>query len=293
MAENYFSKFPAVAYANTYAIDLTERATIVSPIPSSPFVYYSYDISNGQRADEIADTYYNDQYMDWILYLSNEIIDPYYQWYLPNDKFNTFLQAKYKTTSADLQNKIYYYRNNWYNSDQISVSEYNALPPNHYRYYQPYRNVDTGVILKYIRTKADWIINTNALVGVTCAANGFTNNEVVYINFDGTHIGRGQVSFSNNTNLVLQHVSGTLYTNAEVSITGSSYVYGTDSTTNVAFTATTSISNNIVTGEEIYWDPVSIYDYENVKNEQRRTIKVLDNGISGSVSSRLTEVLAQ
>lgn len=293
MAENYFSKFPAVAYANTYAIDLTERATIISSIPSSPFVYYSYDISNGQRADEIADTYYNDQYMDWILYLSNEIIDPYYQWYLPNDKFNTFLQAKYKTTSADLQNKIYYYRNNWYNSDQISVSEYNALPPNHYRYYQPYRNVDTGVILKYIRTKADWIINTNALVGVTCAANGFTNNEVVYINFDGTHIGRGQVSFSNNTNLVLQHVSGTLYTNAEVSITGSSYVYGTDSTTNVAFTATTSISNNIVTGEEIYWDPVSIYDYENVKNEQRRTIKVLDNGISGSVSSRLTEVLAQ
>lgn len=293
MAENYFSKFPAVAYANTYAIDLTERATIVSPIPSSPFVYYSYDISNGQRADEIADTYYNDQYMDWILYLSNEIIDPYYQWYLPNDKFNTFLQAKYKTTSADLQNKIYYYRNNWYNSDQISVSEYNALPPNHYRYYQPYRNVDTGVILKYIRTKADWIINTNALVDVTCVANGFTNNEVVYINFDGTHIGRGQVSFSNNTNLVLQHVSGTLYTNAEVSITGSSYVYGTDSTTNVAFTATTSISNNIVTGEEIYWDPVSIYDYENVKNEQRRTIKVLDNGISGSVSSRLTEVLAQ
>jgi hypothetical protein len=293
MAENYFSKFPAVAYGNTYAIDLTERATILTSVPQSPFVYYSYDVSNGQRPDEIADSYYNDQYMDWLIYLSNGIIDPYYQWYLPNDKFNTFLQAKYETTIADLQNKISYYRNNWYNGDQISVSDYNALPSNHHRYYEDFRNVDTGEILKYVRTRYDWTINTNALVGVTCSANSFTNNEVVYINFNGAHIGRGQVSFSNNTNLVLQHVSGTLYTNAEVSITGSSYVYGTDSTTNVAFTATTSISNNIVTGEEIYWDSVSIYDYENEKNEQRRTIKVLDNGISGSVSSRLTEVLAQ
>jgi hypothetical protein len=231
--------------------------------------------------------------MDWLIYLSNGIIDPYYQWYLPNDKFNTFLQAKYETTIADLQNKISYYRNNWYNGDQISVSDYNALPSNHYRYYEDFRNVDTGEILKYVRTRYDWTINTNALVKVTCSANSFTNNEVVYINFDGAHIGRGQVSFSSNTNLVLQHVSGTLYTNAEVSITGSSYVYGTESTTNVAFTATTSISNNIVTGEEIYWDSVSIYDYENEKNEQRRTIRVLDNGISGAVSSRLTEVLAQ
>ena len=293
MAETYFSKFPAVAYGNTYAIDLTERAVIVSSVPSSPFAYYSYDISNGQRADEIADSYYNDQYMDWLLYLSNQIIDPYYQWYLPNDKFNTFLNAKYKTTLADLQNKISFYRNNWYNSDEISVSEYDALPSNQHRYYQPSRNIDTGVILKYVRTRADWTINTNALIGVTCAANSFVKNEVVYINFDGTHIGRGQVSFSNNTNLVLQHVSGTLYANAEVLITGNSYVYGTESTANVAFTATTSISNNIVTGEEIYWDPVSIYDYENEKNEQRRTIKVLDNGIGGAVSSRLTEVLAQ
>jgi len=293
MAEKYFSKFPAVAYGNTFAIDLTERAVLTSAVPSNPFVYYSYDVSQGERPDEIADSYYNDQFMDWILYLSNGIIDPYYQWYLTNDKFNTFLQAKYNTALSNLQNKVAFYRNNWYNGYDVSISDYNALPSNQHRYYQPYRNIDTGEILRYTRTRADWTINTNGLLSVNCAANTFTKNEVVYINFDGTHIGRGQVSYSNNTNLVLQHISGTLYTNASVSITGSSYVYGTESRSNVAFTSTTSLANNIVAGEEIYWDPVSIYDYENENNEQKKTIRVLDNGMSGSISSRLTELMAQ
>jgi hypothetical protein len=293
MAENYFSKFPAVVYANTYAVDLTKRTVITAGVPTSPFVYYSYDISNGQRADEIADNYYNDQFMDWILYFSNGIIDPYYQWYMTNDKFNDYLALKYNTTIYNLQNKITYYRNNWYNGNRISVSDYNALPTNHHRYYQPIRNNDTGEILAYTRTPADWTINTNGLTGVTCSANTFTNNEVVYIHFDGSHIGRGQVSYSNNTTLILQHVSGTLYTNASVSITGSSYVYGTESGTNTAFTATSSIANTIVTGEEIYWDPVTIYDYESDKNESRKSIKVIDSGVSGALSSKLTELMAQ
>ena len=293
MAENYFSKFPAVVYANTIAVNLTERVAVTSSVPTNLFAYYTYDISYGQRADEIADDYYNDQFMDWLLYLSNGVIDPYYQWYLTSDKFNTYLQAKYKTTISILQNKISFYRNNWYNDNRISVSEYSALPSSHHRYYQPLRNNDTGEILSYARTPADWTINTNALVSVSCAANTFSNNEIVYIQFDNSHIGRGQVSFANNTTLVLQHVSGTLYTNSSVSITGNSYVFGTESRSNVAFTATTSVANTITLGEEIYWEPVTIYDAENEKNESRKSIKVLDNGISGALSSRLTELMAQ
>ena len=293
MAENYFKKFPAVQYANTYAVDLTARSVITSTVTTNPFAYYSYDISQGIRADEIADTYYNDQYMDWLLYLSNGIIDPYYQWYLPNDKFNTYLMSKYGTTISNIQNKVTFYRNNWYDGDRLSVSAYNALPSNHHRYYQPIRNTDTSEILAYIRTRADWTINTNALVSVECAANNFTNNEVVYIRFDASHIGRGQVSYSSSNNLILQHVSGTLYANATVTITGNSYVYGTESGSNVALTSTTSLANNIVSGEEIYWDPVTIYDYENEKNESRKTIKVIDSGLSGALSSRLTQLMAQ
>lgn len=293
MAETYFSKFKSTYYANAFAIDLTERVALTSPVPSSPYVYYSYDITNGIRPDQIADEYYNDQFMDWVIYLSNKTIDPYYQWYLTDEKFNAFLKAKYDVSIPTLQNKIKLYRNNWYNGDAISVADYNALPPNQHRYYQPFYNVDTGEVVRYTRVRADWIINTNALVSVSCVGNTFSNDEVVYINFDATHQGRGQVSFANSTTIHIQHVSGILYANASVLITGNSYVYGTESKANVAFTATTSLANNIVTGEEIYWDSISVYDYENEINESKKSIKILDKGLSLNVSDKLTDLLAQ
>jgi len=293
MAEKYFDKFPAVFYANNFAINLTERAALKVSAPATPYAYYSYDVTNGIRADQIADNYYNDQYMDWLLYLSNGIIDPYYQWYLTDDKFNSYLVAKYNTTVQNLSNKIDHYINNWYNGNAISISDYNALPSNQHRYWQPLYNQDTGQVLRYVRLPADWTINTNSLISVSCVGTSFTNNEIVYINFDGTHTGRGQVSYANSTSIQLQHVSGVLYSNSTVLITGSSYVYGTESSTNVAFTSTTSLANNIVAGEEIYWDPVTMYDVENEKNERRRTIRVVDNGISGTISTQLTTLLAQ
>jgi Base plate wedge protein 53 len=289
MAEKYFDKFPAVLYGNNFAINITERAALKAPAPNTPYAYYSYDISNGLRADQISDEYYNDQYMDWLLYLANGTIDPYYQWYLTAETFNSFLIAKYNTPIINLQNKVAYYRNNWYVGDIISVSDYAALPSNHHRYWQPQYNQDTGQVIAYVRLPVDWQINTNAVVSVSCVGTSFTNNEVVYLNFDSTHVGRGQVSFANSTSLIIQHVSGSLYS----TITGSSYIYGSESGSNVVFTATTSLANNIVTGEEIYWDPVSMYDVENEKNEKNKTIRIIDNGLSMSISKQLSDLLVQ
>lgn len=278
-------------YANTFAINITERVVVKMPTAYSPTSYYTYDISDGVRSDQISDSYYNDQYMDWLLYMSNQIIDPYYEWYLPPNKFHDFLVAKYKTNIYNLQNKISYFRNNWYISDNITVSDYNALPSNHHRYWQPIYNNDTGQIIRYTRANIDWKINTNSLVKISCDGSNFTNNEVVYVNFDGTHSGRGQVAFANSTSIQIQHVSGTLYSNNTVVISGSSYVYGTESQTNVAFTSTACLANTIPVGEEIYWDPVTIYDDESEKNEKNRTIKVIDNGISMAISDQLSTLL--
>lgn len=293
MAEKYFEKFPAVQYGNSYALDITERVAIVPSEVQIPYAYYKYDISFGQRADQISDSYYNDQYMDWLLYLSNGVIDPYYDWYMTNDKFNDFLIKKYGTSISNLQDKVYTYRNNWYNGDDISVSGYSALPNTHHRYWQPIYNNNTGEIVRYTRTQADWSINTNSLVEVECVGNNFVNNEIVNLRFDVSHSGTGQVTFANSSTIRIQHVSGTLYANDTVTITGSSYVYGRESFTNVAFTATTSIANNIPSSEEVYWDSISIYDYENEKNESKKTIQVLDNGLSLTVSKQITDLLAQ
>jgi hypothetical protein len=294
MAEKYFSKFPLTQYANNIVVNIIERAKLTNSVINNPYIYYNYEIKEGERPDQIADFYYNDQYMDWLLYLSNQIVDPYYEWYLPEDTFNSYLVKKYNLGTniniSKLKNKVYYYKNNWYNESRITVSDYNALPYNHHRYWQEVYN-DFGNIVSYTRKRNDWTIKTNNIISYTYLneiPNNFIVNEIVSVHYSNTHVGKGQVASSNSSHVVLQHLSGYVFFSSGYS---SPYVYGTESGANVVFNAATSLANNIVVGEEIYWDPISIYDYERIQNESKKSIKVLDRGLSMQVSESLTKLL--
>jgi len=298
MAERYFSKFPLINYANNLAVNITERAIVYNtPGNNNPSLYYSYDIPQGQRADQLANKYYADQYISWILYVTNNIIDPYYEWYLSEADFNSYIKSKYNKSIAVLQNTIQFYRNNWYtNTNIISVSAYNSLNPSLYKFYQ--QNYDnSGNIIGYTRTPVDWTINTNSIINYSANgvyANGspnFIEGEIVTIYFDSNDIGKGQVVTSNSTNILINNVSGTLYSNSTVIITSNSYIFGNTSLTKVPFTAVASVANNIPSIETTYWDPVTIYDYENELNEANKTIKVINKGIALPLSKQFTKIL--
>ena len=95
MAEEYFKKFPLVNYNNYAAINITERVVVTEESFRNPFIFYPYDLSEGQRPDQLADKYYNDQYLSWMLYMINQVEDPYYDWYLSEKDFQLFLCKKY------------------------------------------------------------------------------------------------------------------------------------------------------------------------------------------------------
>ena len=95
MTERYFDKFPTITYANTQVLDITRRVAVVNDVFKSKFNYYQYNIANSERPDNISERYYNDPYMSWLIYLSNNITDPYYDWYLDQTTFNDFLALKY------------------------------------------------------------------------------------------------------------------------------------------------------------------------------------------------------
>ena len=56
----------------------------------------------------IADQYYGDISLDWIIYLTNDIIDPQWQWPLDQSTFNEFVRNKYTTMEA-AQATIHHY----------------------------------------------------------------------------------------------------------------------------------------------------------------------------------------
>lgn len=290
MAENYFKKFEKIVYANNVALNIMNRTAIQTKVLNNPNLFYPYDIGNELRPDQIADQYYNDQYMDWILYFSNKIIDPYYGWYLNEDDFNKFVVKKYNKDIDTLKISISYYTNNWYKGDIITTSEYDALPADQIRYWTP-RYDTLGRVQSYERLAKDWTFNTNSIIKYDCNANNFIDDEVVTIAFDVNNKGKAQVVTANSTALVVQHVSGVLYPNTTVTITGSSYIKGRESGSNVNFTAVTSVANNIPVDEITYWDAVSIYDNEYKMNEANKTINVLNNRYSMQISKNLTDLM--
>ena len=91
----------------------------------------------------------------------------------------------------------------------------------------------------------------------------------------------------------MQHVSGTFVPNTTVTITGSSYIYGTENNSNTIFVSAAQIANNLAIEEEVYWSPVTYYDYENAKNEYNKSIKILDNRLTKTIVNDLTKLMAE
>jgi hypothetical protein len=228
--------------------------------------------------------------MSWLLYLSNRVVDPYYDWYIDEATFKDFIVKKYGSLEKSTS-KIKYFRNNWYlNSDSITSSSYEALDPSLQKFYEPVPI--NGVIVpnpsQYTRKQEDWTLETNAIVSYSANSSGFSNDEVVTVSFSPSQIGSGQVKFANSTTLILHQMQG-IYANGTIS--GSSYLYGRESQANVVFTSVTTLANNIPSIESSYWSPVTYYDYENEINERNKSILVLQKRYSTKAASQLKNIL--
>lgn len=286
MAQKYFDKFPIVQYGNNSVVDITERVVILESVSSNPFAFYPYELEDYERPDQFSYRYYQDPYQSWLVYLSNKIVDPYYEWYLSDIEINDFVEKKYGSI-YNAQTKIKNYKNNWISVENISLSEYNSLPSSLKDYWEPVLGVGSTVV-SYSRKQVDWTVNTNKIMtyNVNDSSN-FIEDEIVNIVYDSNTTGKGQVLSSSNNILNIQHVSGSYYS----TVTGSSYIYGSESEANTIFTGVSYSANNISSEEESYWNAVTYYDYEMMKNEYNKTIRVLDNRYNTTAINDLKRLL--
>jgi|TARA_R110000851_G_scaffold39966_4_gene101110 hypothetical protein len=289
--DRYFDKLPQIKYSNTDSIDITRRISITDVAYYDPYIFYTYDISEHERPDQFSYRYFDDQYKSWILYLSNKIVDPYYEWYMTNDEFNSFLNTKYGSV-VESQQKIDYYRNDWTNSDSLETNGYEALAFSLKKYWHPVYD-SFGNILEYKRIPKDWKITTNKIVSYEVSNTNFIENEICNIVFTAANNGSGQVISTSNTRVYLKHLSGTHLESNTITISGSSYIYGNDSGINTIFTSATLVSNNIAPEEEVYWKGITHFDDELEKNEFNKTIRVIDSSLAGNVVLNLIDLFEE
>jgi hypothetical protein len=272
--ETYFKNFNVIQYgnssSNTAVVDITERVITLQNVEKNPYIFYPVDITNGSRADQVAYYNFNDQFSSWVLYLTNDIVDPYYEWYLTQDQFNSFIETKYGSIANAMQT-VAFWQNNWANQPALTPAAYTAEISGNIgrmKYWQPVLN-SRGDIFEYARVQSDWSTSTNQVVtysinAYSSSVSTFTSNEIVNLN------GNGQAQFvqSNSSVLVVQHTFG----NTTIS---NGYIYGTSSTANVIINGILSSVNTIPANEIAYWTPIYYYDMENIKNEGNRTIRVM------------------
>ena len=102
----YFSPFPKVKYdikKNGKPLTLTNitvRFKLRQALASRNVVYYTYEVQDGDRPDVIADIYYKDSTLDWLVLLVNEVIDPLFEWPIDLHSLENYIQKKYGSLSA-------------------------------------------------------------------------------------------------------------------------------------------------------------------------------------------------
>ena len=110
----YFSRFPMMAYdvkgTENYKLvpDILRRVKLRAGIRSGSFLFDNYDVADGERPEDIASKLYGDAELHWVVLMTNNITDRFYQWPLTQPQFQEHLKDKYGAGSEDA---VHHYEN--------------------------------------------------------------------------------------------------------------------------------------------------------------------------------------
>ena len=103
----YFGRFPMMTYdvkgdANYKLLpDILRRVKIRSNIQLGTFMFDNYDVKDGERPEDIAFKWFGDAQLHWVILMTNNITDRYYQWPLSAPQFAEHLTDKYGAGNED------------------------------------------------------------------------------------------------------------------------------------------------------------------------------------------------
>lgn len=101
MAEyfNNFTKIPYLIDDNSeinLLTNLITRIKFLDEVKNITGAYFLFDNVYAETPESLAYKFYGSVEKHWIILLYNEIIDPQYQWYKTGERFNKYVNEKYK-----------------------------------------------------------------------------------------------------------------------------------------------------------------------------------------------------
>jgi len=276
----YFDRFPIVDYDGDIAKNILARVDFTEKTKRDIYSTFEFTLEEGfERPDLLSYNYYGSSKFDWMIYLTNNIVDPYYDYYKSAEDFKSYMETKYGSNS-NARSITLFYRLNWHEDERtITVQQYEALvadeTANARKYWKP-KLTNTGTVIGYERIKEDWTVSTNKVLSLslTVSPSGFAVGDRVTQTSTEAYATVDYIDLENNT-LTVKHVNGTFTVNEAEGIK-----------------EITVISQNIPEAETEYWYAVNAYDDEQETNELKRNVFVLKSSYLAETEKQFIQQLS-
>jgi hypothetical protein len=100
---SYFNRFPTMIYDmkndGNYKLlpDILRRVKQRSAIKDGQFIFDNYDVKDGEKPEDVAYKWFGDAQLHWVILMTNNVLDRYYDWPMNQAQFAEFLTDKYGT----------------------------------------------------------------------------------------------------------------------------------------------------------------------------------------------------
>ena len=81
--------------------DILRRVKQRNAIASGQFIFDTYDVVNGEKPEDIAYKWFGDAQLHWVILMTNNVTDRFYQWPMSQPQFAEFLTDKYGAGNED------------------------------------------------------------------------------------------------------------------------------------------------------------------------------------------------
>ena len=75
--------------------DILRRVKQKNAIKSGQFVFDNYDVRDGEKPEDIAYKWFGDAELHWVILMTNNVKNRYYDWPMNSVQFQAFLEDKY------------------------------------------------------------------------------------------------------------------------------------------------------------------------------------------------------
>jgi hypothetical protein len=125
----FFEKFPLLLYTldNGKTVqtvpDILRRAVLSDELKNNSTYFDQYDIKDGETPEIVADYWYGDSNLHWLILIANDIIDPRFDWPMSYNNLVEFVKGKYGEEDV-------YSLHHYVNPQEYTVSGYRAMAEN-------------------------------------------------------------------------------------------------------------------------------------------------------------------